>query len=324
MTLFIESALLRELSKVSSLMSYKEWNSLFKNMLVRTKLVNNKAQIKIMGTTGEVVKAIQLPSVLVNDFIISIFSFNRSKNTLSKYFNDSCIENNQIHKSVARFDHEWSWICAFKRSYWLELGQRLLWLWSPIQERQFLPQWLHWKGVATGGACWLFLRLCFCSSEAIRSFLSLLLRLRVSSCLHRGRSWARSSHPLTSMSRAFISFLRTSLNRSCGRPQALLPDASSPYRRSLGILPPSILLTRRDQADEGDIDVGGCTCWECQRVRGPRCWWFDPTTCFPGFASGSTCGRCWAAFLPASIGSTTRCRIVGCSGHRLCRLPSSC
>ena len=69
-----------------------------------------------MGTTGEVVKAIQLPSVLVNDLIISIFSFNRSKNTLSKYFNDSCIENNQIHKSVARFDHEWSWICAFKRS----------------------------------------------------------------------------------------------------------------------------------------------------------------------------------------------------------------
>ena len=75
-------------------------------MLVRTKLVNNKAQIKIMGTTGEVVTAFQLPSVLVNDFIISILSFNLSKNTLSKYFNDFCIENNLIHKSVARFDHE--------------------------------------------------------------------------------------------------------------------------------------------------------------------------------------------------------------------------
>ena len=75
-------------------------------MQVRTNLVNNKAQIKIMGTTGEVVKAFQLPSVLVNDFIISIFSFNLSKNTLSEYFNDFCVENNQIHKSVARFDHE--------------------------------------------------------------------------------------------------------------------------------------------------------------------------------------------------------------------------
>ena len=75
-------------------------------MQVRTNLVNNKAQIKIMGTTGEVVKAFQLLSVLVNDFIISIFSFNLSKNTLSEYFNDFCVENNQIHKSVARFDHE--------------------------------------------------------------------------------------------------------------------------------------------------------------------------------------------------------------------------
>ena len=75
-------------------------------MLVRAKLVNLKAQIKIMGTTGEVVTAFQLPSVPVTDFIISIFSFNLSKYTLSKYFNDFFIENNQTHKSVAHFDHE--------------------------------------------------------------------------------------------------------------------------------------------------------------------------------------------------------------------------
>ena len=81
--------------------------------------------------------------------------------------------------SVASFDHKWSWICALKRSYWLELGQRLLWLWSPIRERQSLPQWLHWKGVATGWTCWLFLGLVFCSSEASCSFFSLLLRIRL-------------------------------------------------------------------------------------------------------------------------------------------------
>ena len=41
-----------------------------------------------------------------------------------------------------------------------------------------LPQWLHCKGVATGGACWLFLRLVLCSSEASCTFFSSLLRQR--------------------------------------------------------------------------------------------------------------------------------------------------
>ena len=62
------------------------------------------------------------------------------------------------------------------------------------------------------GACWLFLCLVLCSSEASRSFFSPLLRLWASSCLQRGRSWARSSHPSTSMSRAFMSFLHTNQN----------------------------------------------------------------------------------------------------------------
>ena len=71
-------------------------------MLVRTKLVNNEAQIKTMGTTAEVVTAFQIPSVQINDFIISIFSFNLSKNALSKYCSDFYIENDQIHKYCTR------------------------------------------------------------------------------------------------------------------------------------------------------------------------------------------------------------------------------
>ena len=55
-----------------------------------------------MATTAEVVRAFQLYSVLRNSFIISIFSFNQSKHTLSKYFNDFYIEHNQIHKYYTR------------------------------------------------------------------------------------------------------------------------------------------------------------------------------------------------------------------------------
>ena len=55
-----------------------------------------------MATKAEVVKAFQRSSVLRNDFIISIFSFNLSKNTLSKYFNDFYTEHNQIHKYYTR------------------------------------------------------------------------------------------------------------------------------------------------------------------------------------------------------------------------------
>ena len=58
--------------------------------------------IEAMATTAEVVRAFQLSSVLRNSFIISIFSFNQSKNTLSKYFNDFYIEHNQIHKYYTR------------------------------------------------------------------------------------------------------------------------------------------------------------------------------------------------------------------------------
>ena len=58
--------------------------------------------IEAMATTAEVVRAFQLSSVLRNDFIISIFCFNLSKNTLSKYFNDFYIEHNQIHKYYGR------------------------------------------------------------------------------------------------------------------------------------------------------------------------------------------------------------------------------
>jgi len=47
----------------------------------------------------------------------------------------------------------------------------------------------------------------------------------------------------SSTSRAFLSLLQTAFNQSWGRPLALLPVASSPCSRSLGILPSCILRT---------------------------------------------------------------------------------
>ena len=62
-------------------------------------------------------------------------------------------------------------------------------------------------------------------------------------CFHEDLSPARVSQDVVSMPQAFMSLLHTSLKRRCGRPLCLAPVASSPYNRSLGILPSSILLT---------------------------------------------------------------------------------
>ena len=58
-----------------------------------------------------------------------------------------------------------------------------------------------------------------------------------------GRSSARSSQEETSILHCFMSFLQTSLKRRWGRPVGRVPLASSPYRRSFGIRPVSILYT---------------------------------------------------------------------------------
>ena len=66
-------------------------------------------------------------------------------------------------------------------------------------------------------------------------------------CLQDGRSSVMLSHELLSMLHRFMSLLQTSLKRSLGRPACHEPSASSPYKRSLGMRPGSILLTWPNQ-----------------------------------------------------------------------------
>ena len=120
--------------------------------------------------------------------------------------------------------------------------QRRIWLCRPMRDLQTLPQMLHlWavslSGLLVGGGA--FLRARFSMAAFVR-FSSPVFSCVFRELLHLGRSAARASQWSGSICRAFMSLLQTSLNLSCGRPVFLFPAASSPYRRSLGILPSSI------------------------------------------------------------------------------------
>ena len=105
-----------------------------------------------------------------------------------------------------------------------------------MREWQSLPQVLHVYAV-----CWTllirsFLRVRLLVAACV-SFSSPVLRCLVTAPLHCDRSAARFSQVSVSIPTAFMSRFKASRYRSCGRPLRLLPVASSPYSKSLGMRP---------------------------------------------------------------------------------------
>ena len=123
----------------------------------------------------------------------------------------------------------------------------LEWLCRPTREWQSLPYLVQENGVG----CWGYLprsfRLLLLSKAAVVSASSANFAPCLTVCLQDGRSSAVLSHELLSMLHRFMSLLQTSLKRSLGRPACREPSASSPYKRSLGVRPGSILLTWPNQ-----------------------------------------------------------------------------
>ena len=123
----------------------------------------------------------------------------------------------------------------------------LEWLCRPTREWQSLPHLVQEKGVG----CWGYLprsfRLLLLSKAAVVSASSANFAACLTVCLQDGRSSAMLSHELLSMLHRFMSLLQTSLKRSLGRPACREPSTSSPYKRSLGMRPGSILLTWPNQ-----------------------------------------------------------------------------
>ena len=95
------------------------------------------------------------------------------------------------------------------------------------------------------------LSLCFLrallSVAACDSFSSPDLRCVVRAPLHLDRLAARLSRDSVLMSTVFMSRFTTSRYRSCGLPVDLFPEASSPYRRSLGMRPSGMRWTWPNQ-----------------------------------------------------------------------------
>ena len=122
------------------------------------------------------------------------------------------------------------------------LGQRRVWLCSPMRERHCLPHLLQQKLVSGCLTVWVFLLIRF-SSYRRRIESSNSGRARPVNCLQVERSEAEISQFARFTSRSFKSLLQTSLKRSCGLPVGRVPCASSPYRRSFGMRPSSIRTT---------------------------------------------------------------------------------
>ena len=105
-----------------------------------------------------------------------------------------------------------------------------------MREWQSLLQVLH-----VYGGCWTELTQSFLrtrlSVAACVNLSSPVLRCLVTAPLHCDRSAARFSQVSVSISTAFMSRFTTSRYRNCGRPVRLLPVASSPYSKSLGMRP---------------------------------------------------------------------------------------
>ena len=76
---------------------------------------------------------------------------------------------------------------------------------------------------------------CLWSVAACVSFSSPDLRCLVRASLHLDRLAARLCQDSVLMSTAFMSRFTMSRYHSCGHPVGLFPQASSPYRRSLGM-----------------------------------------------------------------------------------------
>src|SRR6056300_398159 len=74
-------------------------------------------------------------------------------------------------------------------------------------------------------------------------------------CLHFERSAAVVSHVSTSMLADRRSRLQASLNLRHGRPRALVPFSSWPYRRSFGILCAPIRLTWPSQRKRRSLSI---------------------------------------------------------------------
>ena len=105
----------------------------------------------------------------------------------------------------------------------------LEWLCSPILEWQSLPQLLHTSSVLPNVLAFLLALLSVVSSF-LRS--SATMTPSLTTVRQVDRSSALHSQSLVLILAAFLSLWQTSLNRRCGRPVFLFPDASSPYRRS--------------------------------------------------------------------------------------------
>ena len=110
-----------------------------------------------------------------------------------------------------------------------------------MREWQSLLQVLHVYAV-----CWTELTQSFLRARlsvvACVSFSSPVLRCLVTAPLHCDRSAARFSQVSVSIPTAFMSCFTTSRYCSCGRPVRLLPVASTPYSKSLGMRPSGMQL----------------------------------------------------------------------------------
>ena len=145
------------------------------------------------------------------------------------------------------------------------------------------------------------------SVAACVSFSSLDLRCLVRASLPLGRLAARLSQHSVLMYTAFMLRFTTSRYRCCGRPVGPFPQASSPYRRSLGMRPSgmrwlwpsqrslrclnSVNMLGRPARDRTSEDLWMSLIW-IRNKRGPNT---DPLGTPQGFSSlGETCSPIFA------------------------------
>ncbi len=153
--------------------------------------------------------------------------------------------------------------------------QCLLWLNSPIRERQSLLQLLQVKPVtASVGTDSALCRLrCLFSSHWSFLFPSLSFTLVLTASRQLTWSAVAASKSAGFRLPAFRSRLQTSLYRSAGLPVGLVPEASSPYMMSLGIQPSCIRQTwpsQRRRLCERSVCILNVFAWSSTSVFGTR------------------------------------------------------
>ena len=130
----------------------------------------------------------------------------------------------------------------------------------------------------------------------------------ISSRLQREQSWARSSHPSKSMSRAFMSLLVLHLWIGIGgSPQLSCLLQACHTAGPCGSYHPASC--GRVLANDGDVVLAECRCWVWQHIWGPHCLLKMWSNHLMPRIHLNICGKCWVSFPASSTESMTRCHI---------------